>query len=81
MLKRIKNAYHAFWQPDSMRAMTLDEAREMGMTSHNSFFLPQQPLGDGHAAFLGEGTEEEFLDQQRDDKGMKSWYERIKRAI
>lgn len=36
-----------------------------------------EPLGDGQAAFLGAGTHEEFIDQQREDKGLKPWYDRI----
>lgn len=28
-------------------------------------------LGDGMASFLGEGTEEEFKDQEKSDKGLK----------
>lgn len=36
-------------------------------------------LGDGKAEFLGDGTQEEFLDQQRADEGSKGWYDRLKR--
>lgn len=36
-----------------------------------------EPLGDGQAQFLGAGTHEEFIDQQREDKGLKPWYDRI----
>jgi len=34
--------------------------------------------GDGKAEFLGEGTEEEYLEQERKDKGLKGWYDRLK---
>lgn len=34
--------------------------------------------GDGKAVFFGPGTDEEYLDLQRKDKGMKGWYDRIK---
>lgn len=36
--------------------------------------------GDGQAAFLGEGTTEEFDDMLRADKGMDKWYKRILRS-
>lgn len=35
--------------------------------------------GDGQAEFLGEGTEAEFLAQQREDDGTGAWYKRILR--
>lgn len=36
-----------------------------------------EALGDGQAAFLGAGTHDEFVDQQREDKGLKKWYDTI----
>jgi hypothetical protein len=33
--------------------------------------------GDGKAVWLGEGTEEEYIDQKREDEGMKAWYKRL----
>lgn len=36
-------------------------------------------LGDGKAEFIGEGTEAEFLEQEQEDKGNKSWLDRLKR--
>ena len=33
---------------------------------------------DEKVVFFGEGTHEEFEDQQREDSGMKGWYDRIK---
>jgi hypothetical protein len=32
---------------------------------------PQEPLGDGKAEFLGEGSAEEFKQQQEADKGLR----------
>ena len=34
--------------------------------------------GDGKAEWLGEGSTDEFLDQQREDKGMRGWYDKFK---
>jgi len=34
--------------------------------------------GDGKAVFFGEGTHEEFEELQKSDKGLKSWYDRLK---
>ena len=30
------------------------------------------------AVFLGEGTEEEFIEQERADSGLSGWYERLR---
>lgn len=38
--------------------------------------LPNPP--DGKAVFLGEGTQEEFDEQVKSDKGMTAWYRRIR---
>lgn len=35
-----------------------------------------QTIGDGNAEFLGEGTEEEWIAQQREDEGLEKWYKR-----
>lgn len=34
--------------------------------------------GNGKAVFFGAGTEEEFIEQERKDKGLKGWYDRLK---
>lgn len=33
---------------------------------------------DGKAVFLGEGTQEEFVEQERKDAGLAGWYKRIR---
>jgi len=33
---------------------------------------------EDNAVFFGEGTHDEFEDQQREDSGMKGWYDKIK---
>lgn len=35
--------------------------------------------GDGNAVFIGEGTHEEFIDYENDQKGLKVWYDRLKK--
>ncbi len=35
-------------------------------------------IGDGKAEFLGVGSEEEWIEQERKDKGMDKWYNRLK---
>lgn len=42
-------------------------------------FIPIDVQGDGGAVFLGEGTEEEFIEFEREEQGMKKWYQRIGR--
>jgi hypothetical protein len=34
--------------------------------------------GDGKAVFFGEGTHDEFIEQEKADKGLKGWYDRLK---
>lgn len=42
------------------------------LTSTGPLILERDlPLGDGKAEFLGEGTAEEFAEQERADKGLK----------
>lgn len=53
--------------PEAIEALTDDQIEE----------LPN--VGDGNAVFIGEGTHEEFEEQQREDEGTKSWYDRIRR--
>lgn len=59
-----------------------DEPKEISNEDLRSFFRTpkvDEPLGDGKAEFLGEGTHEEFVDMQREDNGTKKWYDRILR--
>jgi hypothetical protein len=41
--------------------------------------IPNVSKGDGKAVFFGEGTTEEFIEQERADKGLLGWYERLKK--
>ena len=34
--------------------------------------------GDGKAVFFGEGSQEEFIEQERKDQGLSGWYRRIR---
>lgn len=36
-----------------------------------------KPLGDGKAVFISFGDEEDYQDFQREEKGLKKWYNRI----
>ncbi len=38
------------------------------------FPIKQAPLGDGNAEFLGEGSQEEFEEQEKRDKGQYGWF-------
>jgi hypothetical protein len=40
--------------------------------------IPDASKGDGKAVFLGEGSTEDFIAQERADKGLAGWYERLK---
>lgn len=43
--------------------------------------VPEENLGDGKAVFIGEGTHDDFLEQEKEDTGMKPWYERLKNLV
>lgn len=81
MLDRLK-----FWHktsPEPSITIPLKELRE-GETVWEVIERLNSPklresLGDGNAEFLGEGTTEEFLEQERTDKGEDKWYKRILR--
>lgn len=79
MLKRLKNLFTKN-VPDTVivdRSKLSPEARqffdEIMKTSN------ERLVGDGKAEFLGQGTEEEYLEQQRKDDGTDKWYKRIGR--
>lgn len=84
MLERLK-----FWRSKSPSAFVFEadklseEDRQklmQAIAAGGSVVLPkqeQEAIGDGQAVFLGEGTHEEFVDQERADKGEKHWYDRI----
>jgi len=38
----------------------------------------EKTVESGEVAFFGEGTHEEFVNQEREESGMKGWYDRIK---
>lgn len=52
-----------FSKDEKMYRIEGDNMVEVNLVSHAQ--------GDGKAEFLGEGTEQEFKDQQNDDKGLK----------
>lgn len=54
------------------RAWELSKAPEEISNEKLKQFLAEEPLGDGKAEFLGEGTDEEFKDQIEKDKGFKA---------
>jgi len=46
--------------------------------THRDELEDTKPIGNGKAVFLGEGTQEEFIDQERKDSGLKGWYDRLR---
>lgn len=40
--------------------------------------VPEANEGDGKAVFFGEGTQEEFEEFQKEEQGVKPWYDRLK---
>jgi len=71
MLKRIKNAYKALTEATPPVGGKLDIAKMKSLYDslpESAFLYPQ---GDGKAEFLGEGTHEEFLEMEKESKGLK----------
>lgn len=46
------------------------------LTEEEMAYIPE--IGDGKAVFFGSGTEEEFEELQKEDSGMKPWYDRLR---
>ena len=40
--------------------------------------IPDVSKGDGKAVFFGEGSQDEFLEQERKDQGLAGWYRRLR---
>jgi hypothetical protein len=70
MFKRIKK----LWQLSNKDPKALEVLE--GLTDEQLKSVPDE--GDGKAEWLGEGTEEEFIEQQRKDNGLQGWYERLR---
>lgn len=82
MLKRIKRAVKALTTGDDvLPRLSFDMSKltpeQFESLSHGSVItIPRESLkeeteGDGKAEFLGEGTQEEFLESEREKKGFK----------
>lgn len=66
MLKRLKR----FWQLSNKDPKALEKLETL--TDAQIDLIPVE--GDGKAEFIGAGTEEEFKDQQKADKGLKGLF-------
>ncbi len=60
MFNRLKKIWELSKKPEEV---SNDKLREI---------LGLEPLGDGKAEYLGEGTAQEFSEQKEQDKGFKS---------
>jgi len=70
MFKRI----HRLWELSKKDPEVLD--RYSQFTSEELADIPDK--GDGKAVFFGEGSQEEFVEQERKDKGLGGWYRRLR---
>ncbi len=64
ILKRVKN----LWKLGEFK---IDPKTEDPQFYKHGQLIRDIPLGDGKAEFIGPGTEEEFKEQEKEDKGMK----------
>lgn len=53
------------------RAIELSKEPEEVSTEKLKALLAEEPLGDGKAEFLGEGSQDEFAEQEKEDRGHK----------
>lgn len=81
IFKRIQRAYKELTRPTELSDLVDDSATyvNVGKIFHGNEDVTEEYFGDGKAEFLGEGTHEEFIDQERADKGEDKWYKRILR--
>ena len=70
MLKRMRR----MWELSNKDPEALKALESLPATVIKS--IPER--ANGKAEFLGEGTEDEYLDLERKDKGLKDWYDRLK---
>ena len=74
MLDRLKR----LWKLSKKDPIALDKLIGISLDSLTDEQIEKLPdAGDGKAEFLGEGTEEEYLEMKRKDDGTDKWYKRI----
>lgn len=85
MIKRIKRAlkiWKAAKHQDvlvSKEKLTDEQLQEVAKLLPGGEIVKAGPLGDGKAVFFGEPTPEEQLEFEREERGEKKWYDRLKR--
>jgi hypothetical protein len=75
ILKRIKTIWRLSKLKEVQEADTI--YAEKGKDIH-TFVTPAEPIGKGDAVYFSEGTEEEFIEEERKNSGMSGWYRRIR---
>lgn len=72
MIKRIKRLWKLSRKdPEALKVLESLNEEQLRL-------VPEAVEGDGKAVFFGEGTEEEYKEFQREEEGMKPWYDRLK---
>lgn len=53
-----------------------DEQREKIKVDFAGSIVPvePEPIGDGNAVFIGEGSHDDFVEQEKEDKGLKGLF-------
>ncbi len=72
MLKKIKR----LWKLANKDPKALEVLESL--TEEQLKAVPDVSDTDGKAVFFGEGSHEEFIDLQNEDKGLKAWFDRLK---
>lgn len=70
MLKRLKKLWN-LTKKDPKALAVLENLSEEQLA-----IVPEE--GDGKAEFLSMGTDEDFVEFEKEEAGMKPWYERLK---
>lgn len=65
--KRIKN----LWSVSEHGSAADNQLREALKDAGPNIPAPTEDLGDGKAEFIGEGTEADFKEQEKEDAGLK----------
>lgn len=72
MIKKIKRLI-ALAKKDPEALKVLESLSEEQLKA-----VPDVSEGDGNAVFFGEGTHDEFVEFEKEQKGLKGWYDRLK---
>ncbi len=73
MIKKIKRLWKlAGKSPEALKILE-------GLTEEQLNAVPDVSEGDGKAVFFSEGTHDEFVEHEKEEAGMKPWFDLLKK--